>query len=285
MGNKFEKELSSYFNQEDLTFTKEDREQTIRKIRNQATVQHHQKRNITRPIVPIMATIAVFILAIALIPSLILNEKQNSDADKSITSTEEGDWDSVLLLMGEDTDRHRNPFNLLLTFNFDKESVKVVSLPRDLYVDRYNGEGEKLEKTKLLHVRAHDNDPAASVKTVSNYLDIPIDYYALMPMDEIFQLLGIDNENKKYEIEEQNNLANLLEKDQKFPELIELISHHQTNLTDDVFNQMKKKSYQYDIIQLEEGLNTFVEDEIYYVELEPSFLEKLKNDLQSHIDK
>lgn len=279
MASKFEKELSSYLDQEDLTFTKDDRKKTFNKIHNQTTTQHHNKSSFTRPIVPIMATIAVFILAIALIPSFILNEKQNSDADKSITVAEEGNGDSVLLLMGEDADRHRNPFNLLLTFNFDKESVKVVSLPRDLYVDRYNAEGEKFEKTKLLHVGAHDNDPAASVKTVSHYLDIPIDYYALMPMEEIIQLLGIDDKNKIYEIEEQNSLANLLEKDQKFPELMELISHHQTNLTEDIFNQMEKKSYQYDIIQLEEGLNNIFEDEIYYVELEPSFLEKLKNDL------
>ncbi|WP_018933419.1 LCP family protein [Gracilibacillus lacisalsi] len=279
MVSKFEKELSSYLNQEDLSFTKDDREKTFNKIHSQTTTQYHNKSSFTRPIVPIMATIAVFILAIALIPSFILNEKQNSEADKSITSAEEGNGDSVLLLMGEDADRHRNPFNLLLTFNFDKESVKVVSLPRDLHVDRYNAEGEKFEKTKLLHVGAHDNDPAASVKTVSHYLDIPIDYYALMPMEEIFQLLGIDDENKIYEIEEQNSLANLLEKDQKFPELMELISHHQTNLTEDIFNQMEKKSNQYDIIQLEEGLNNIFEDEIYYVELEPSFLEKLKNDL------
>ncbi|QGH35689.1 hypothetical protein GI584_17255 [Gracilibacillus salitolerans] len=282
MVNKFQKELSSYVDEEELTFTKEDREQTIQKIRNQKTTQHNNKGSYTRPIMPIMATLAVLVLAIALIPSLIVNERINTKSDSVITSSENEEGFSVLL-MGEDATRHRNPFNLLLTFHPDKENVKVVTFPRDLYVDRYNADGEKFEKTKLLHVGAYAPNPEASVITVSNYLDIPIDYYALMPMEEIFQLLGIDNKSKINEIEEQNSIANLLKKDQKFPELIELISHHQTNLTEDVFNQMEMKPYQYDIIQLEEGLNDIFVNEIYYVELESSFLEKLRNDLQNHI--
>ncbi|MGN8644651.1 LCP family glycopolymer transferase [Gracilibacillus sp. HCP3S3_G5_1] len=282
MDNKLKKELSSYLDKQDLKYTKKDRERTMQTIRNQTTTNQNNKRSYTRPILPIIASFAVLVLAIALLPSLIGNEKPNAEQD-SIIAPPEKEKGFAVLLMGEDVTSKRNPFNLLLTFNTDQKSVKVVSLPRDLYVDRYNAESEKFEKTKLLHVGAHDSDPVASMNTVSYYLDIPIDYYALMPLEEILQLLEIDSQSDIKDIAEQNSLANLLNEEQVFPELMELISHHQTNMTKDVFNKMNKESRQYEMIEIEEELNSIFVDEIYYVELESSSLERLKNDLQHHI--
>lgn len=118
-----------------------------------------------------------------------------------------------ILFMGVDDSDTRNEGNsrsdamILATFNKKEHSVDLLSIPRDSYV--YVPEVDR--QTKITHAHAYGG-AQASVETVENFLNVPVDYYAEINfnafMDIIDTLGGIDVE-VPYELYEQNS------KDQK----------------------------------------------------------------------
>jgi polyisoprenyl-teichoic acid--peptidoglycan teichoic acid transferase len=118
-----------------------------------------------------------------------------------------------ILFMGVDDSDTRDQSNsrsdamILATFNKDEHSVDLLSIPRDSYV--YVPEVDR--KTKITHAHAYGG-AQASVETVENFLNVPVDYYAEINfnafMDIIDTLGGIEVE-VPYELYEQNS------KDQK----------------------------------------------------------------------
>lgn len=86
-----------------------------------------------------------------------------------------------ILLLGADergADKGRSDSIMLLTLNPKDSSMKIVSIPRDTYTEIV-GKGKK---DKINHAYAFGGIDM-SVKTVENFLDIPIDYYIEVNME------------------------------------------------------------------------------------------------------
>ncbi|MBO1579775.1 LytR family transcriptional regulator [Bacillus sp. XF8] len=86
-----------------------------------------------------------------------------------------------ILLLGADergADKGRSDTIMLLTLNPKDSSMKMVSIPRDTYTEIV-GKGKK---DKINHAYAFGGIDM-SVKTVENFLDIPVDYYIEVNME------------------------------------------------------------------------------------------------------
>ncbi|WP_053365626.1 LCP family glycopolymer transferase [Bacillus sp. FJAT-27245] len=80
-----------------------------------------------------------------------------------------------VLLLGVDQregDRGRPDSLMLLTINPDEESIKLVSIPRDTYA-KIIGKGVE---DKINHAYTYGGVDM-SIKTIENFLDVPIDYF------------------------------------------------------------------------------------------------------------
>ncbi|MED3915641.1 LytR family transcriptional regulator [Priestia megaterium] len=86
-----------------------------------------------------------------------------------------------ILLLGVDqrgADRGRSDSLMLLTVNPDKQAVKMLSIPRDTRTEII-GKGKE---DKINHAYAFGGVDM-SIKTVENFLNIPIDYYIQVNME------------------------------------------------------------------------------------------------------
>ncbi|SHF75493.1 LCP family protein [Ornithinibacillus halophilus] len=141
------------------------------------------------------------------------HEKLERDEDKSNLRAEKVDplQDNVsVLFLGVDTSEHRNYGEksrtdaiILATFNKQKSSVKLLSIPRDtlVYVPEvgYN--------TKINHAHFHGG-PDATVETVEEFLNVPVDYFVRMNFEAFVQVvdaLGGIMFDVPYEIVESNS--------------------------------------------------------------------------------
>ena len=104
-----------------------------------------------------------------------------------------------ILLIGVDGGEKRGVENtrsdalMVATFNEKQKSVKLMTIPRDAYV--YIPEVEY--STKINHAHAFGG-PRATIETVENLLDIPIDYYVSLNFEAFMSVIdaldGIDIE-------------------------------------------------------------------------------------------
>lgn len=86
-----------------------------------------------------------------------------------------------VLILGVDErngDKGRSDTMIVLTVNPKKESIKMLSIPRDTYTDII-GRGTK---DKINHAYAFGGEQMA-IDSVENFLDIPIDYYGRINME------------------------------------------------------------------------------------------------------
>lgn len=103
-----------------------------------------------------------------------------SESEQRVINLAAGDPISILLL-GVDQregDRGRPDSLILLTANPGDQSTKMVSIPRDTYTEII-GQGTK---DKINHSYTYGGVDM-SIKTIENFLDIPIDYYVEVNMD------------------------------------------------------------------------------------------------------
>ncbi len=135
------------------------------------------------------------------------------DRDKSDLREEYVDpkFDNVsILLMGIDSSDKRGADEsartdalMVATLNKDDKSIKLLSIPRDSYVYI----PEVGYETKINHAHAHGG-PRATIETVENLLDIPIDYYVRVNfeafMDVVDAVDGITMD-VPYELQEQDS--------------------------------------------------------------------------------
>lgn len=101
---------------------------------------------------------------------------------------------------------------MLATLNEKEKSVKLVSIPRDsyVYIDEVG------YKTKINHAHAYGG-PKATIKTVEELLDIPVDYYVRLDfyafMEVVDALEGIEVEvpyaMKEKDSNDRNNAIQL----------------------------------------------------------------------------
>lgn len=101
-----------------------------------------------------------------------------------------------ILLMGVDSNEKRRDNNqnqltdtlMLATLNKDDKSVKLLSIPRDSYV--YVPEVDKT--TKITHAHGYGG-PSATVDTVENLLDVPVDYWVKINFDAFIEVVDALN--------------------------------------------------------------------------------------------
>ncbi|WP_337018000.1 LCP family protein [Oceanobacillus massiliensis] len=115
-----------------------------------------------------------------------------------------------VLIMGVDASDVRSNANnsrtdtlMLATLNKEDKSVKLLSIPRDTYVYI----PEVGYETKINHAHAFGG-PQATIETVENLLDIPVDYYVKLNFDAFIDVVDAVNGievDVPYEINEQNS--------------------------------------------------------------------------------
>ncbi|AXI08699.1 LytR family transcriptional regulator [Oceanobacillus zhaokaii] len=111
---------------------------------------------------------------------------KRSEAEQRVINLSEGDPISILLL-GVDQregDRGRPDSLMLLTANPEDKSIKMLSIPRDTYTEII-GKGTKDKINHSYTYGGVDN----SIKTIENFLDVPIDYYVEVNMDGFKDLI------------------------------------------------------------------------------------------------
>src|SRR5699024_7601359 len=91
---------------------------------------------------------------------------------------------------------------ILATLNKDEKSVKLLSIPRDSYVEvpGYN-------KTKINHAHSHGG-PQLTIETVENLFDIPVDYFVKINFEAFIDVVDALNGitvDVPYELKEQNS--------------------------------------------------------------------------------
>lgn len=115
---------------------------------------------------------------------------------------------------GQGSDNSRSDALILATLNNKEKTVKLVSIPRDSYVYIPYIDGED----KITHAHAYGGT-LASIETVEELFDIPVDYYVRMNFNafiEVVDALGgievdVDIPYAFYEMDENDNKSIYLE--------------------------------------------------------------------------
>lgn len=133
----------------------------------------------------------------------------NREKKREVSAESLVDNVSVLIIGVDDSskrgfnDSSRSDALLLATFNKEKKSIKLLSIPRDSYV--YIPEVGK--KDKINHAHAFGG-PVATIETVEKLLDIPVDYYVKLNFNAFIDIIdaldGIEVE-VPYTFSEQNS--------------------------------------------------------------------------------
>ncbi|MGP4106084.1 LCP family protein [Virgibacillus sp. L01] len=100
-------------------------------------------------------------------------------------------------------DHSRTDTLMLATLNKEEKSVKMLSIPRDSYVYI----PEVGYETKINHAHAYGGIDA-TVKTVENLMDIPVDYYVKLNFEAFIDVVNAVNGitvDVPYELYEQNS--------------------------------------------------------------------------------
>jgi polyisoprenyl-teichoic acid--peptidoglycan teichoic acid transferase len=267
-----------------LTYTKEDREKTLKKIKDR-TKNKNRFFSYKRKVMPILsASIIIVIVPILLFSNLQgSNEAPQENSTLQATSQQEEVSFSALLI-GEDPTNDRNNINILLTFNSHNNSMKLVPLPRDLYIDILNREGDIIKKDKIIHSLAINSNPESVMNTVSHLFKIPIDYYSIVPEQEIYNLLDISLDDEEKFISPKEFVI-LLEK-VSFKKFENLIKKGENNFDKETLNNfapIKNRQESIRAIDIEAGTEEKIINGIYYKEIKKEILEKTSNILNEHI--
>lgn len=195
-----------------LTFTKEDRNAVFEEIRKRDENHHTQKNVSSKKFVPMTVSLLVIGLCMILfLPSMLsgnLIEKSNSSnlnqgSNTGVASESNAlvtEFSTSLITVKSKAMDNRIYLNLLVTYSKDKKMMKVVSLPNDTYAPVSENKDGTIFYDKLLF--AYQFGDAENVKTtVSKFFDIPIDYYAVLDLKTISELIesmnGIEYELQK----------------------------------------------------------------------------------------
>ncbi|MFC4025038.1 LCP family protein [Oceanobacillus longus] len=83
-----------------------------------------------------------------------------------------------------DSENSRSDALILATFNKNKGSVKLLSIPRDsfVFIPPLN------YSTKINHAHAHGG-PRATIETIENFLHVPVDYYVRMNFNAFVEVV------------------------------------------------------------------------------------------------
>lgn len=270
MGKK-EREYISFIENESLTFTEADRQQTLQQIH---TAKKKRKRTSTSYIGPTIATMLIVILAIGVImPSLYTKDNQAVSTDVKNTF-------SVLILAEES---HRSVFQLVLTYNSAMESIKLVPIPRDAYATIIDAHKDNMWKDKIANAMAYNQEIEPVIATFENYLDVPIDYYAVISTEFLKDWVETDKHRSTTKmvwdkINYKENSSKLVE------QLTEQIES--TNLSSAKLDKIRDGIHSFSIetkdITIKKKKITV--DGIYYEKIDEGVLNQISNELNEHLN-
>lgn len=200
--------FSSKSNQE-LQFTKEDRQKVFEQIKKKDSGSYMQKKSpiSLQKFAPVAVSILIigiclFLLMPSIVPGNLTKEpitiNFNQESNRSTASNpvvEEDKVSTTLITVKSEEMGNRIYLNMLFTYNKDKKTMKVVSFPAETYAPVSTNHNGREIYDKLLF--AYPLGGADNVKkTVSKLLDLPIDYYSVIDVETISTLFdsinGID---------------------------------------------------------------------------------------------
>lgn len=164
--------------------------------------------------------------------------------------------------------------------------MKLVPLPPDLYIDILNGDGDIIKKDKIIHALAKNSNPEAVLNTVSHLFKIPIDYYSIVPEQDIYNVIGISIDDEEKFISPKE-LVISLEK-VSFNQFKTLMEKGENNLDEETLNYLAPLENRHESIRaidIEAGTEEKYINGIYYKEIKKEILEKTSNILNEHIEK
>lgn len=203
--NRFREKIN-YTTDQELNFTKEDRNKVFEQIHKSQTENYRKKKSFSSPNKSIPFTVSLLVAGLCLflfLPSMLqggVNQNTNSsdlntEPNRTVPSTtgiEDAKVLTTLITVKSKEMDNRIYLNLLLSYSRDKKKMKVVSLPYDTYAPI----GENLDGTsindKLLF--AYNFGGAENVRTtVSKLFDLPIDNFAVIDLDTFSTLIETMN--------------------------------------------------------------------------------------------
>ncbi|WP_200410795.1 LCP family glycopolymer transferase [Virgibacillus salexigens] len=291
MNKKFKKEVFSYLEKEDLKFTKEDRIETLNKIQDRKDQKQGSNRTLLntgkRYVVPVLGSVTAIILALViLLPNLNFGNEMVQETEQQAYQQE--DLSFSVLLLGKDSageTNRRSNINIVLTYNSDDNSMNVVSIPREAHVEIFNSKGEIIDNDKLMHASAYEPDPEAAITTVSNLLDISIDYYATFSEEHIYNKLGIVKEDLKGNRELISEMGDLIKDQLSASEIKALLEESgKKNIPNGSLNQMEDmNSVSMQVIDMAQEAEEKIIKGVYYTEINQNLLEKTSDTLNKHL--
>ena len=200
--------FSSKSNQE-LQFTKEDRQKVFEQIKKKDSGSYMQKKSpiFLQKFAPVAVSILIigiclFLFMPSIVPGNLTKEPStinfNQESNRSTASNpvvEEEKVSTTLITVKSEEMDNRIYLNLLFTYNKDKKIMKVVSFPAETYAPVSTDNNGTETYDKLLF--AYQFGGADNVKkTLSKLLGLPIDYYSVIDVETISTLFdsinGID---------------------------------------------------------------------------------------------
>lgn len=176
---------------QDLRFTKEDRNEVFEKIRKLEKDITKKKSFISssKKFAPLTASLVVvglclFLFIPSILPGKIASESSgriDSNGNASESVAQENEIITTLLTVKDAN--YRIPINLILTYSKDLNKMKVLSIPRDTYTP-IGGTERTTSYDKLSHAYVNGSGGAEDVRTaISNLFDLKIDYHAVMDLE------------------------------------------------------------------------------------------------------
>ncbi len=202
MKDKNLKDTFNHISNQELTFTKEDREKVFEQL-HKMKKNHIQKKSlvsISKKLAPLTASLfAVGLCLLFFIPTVLegnINNENNGTDSNEVGSQAKVDENFTTLFMVKD-ENNRIPINLLLTYSKDKKMMKVLSIPRDTYAPISDKNDGTTSYDKLTFAYKYGSGGAENVRTtVSKLFNLTIDYYAVIDLETFSTLIdsvnGID---------------------------------------------------------------------------------------------
>ena len=194
---------------QDLQFTREDRQKVFEQLRELDENPQTKKRSFISSVKFVPLTVSLLVVSLCMIlflPSILpgnIDKESNSseihkESNTSVASdpvVEEAEYYTTLITVKSKEMDNQIYLNLLLTYSKDKKIMKVASLPNLSYVPVEDNDDGTTVYDKLLF--AYNFGGAENVRTtVSKFLDLPIDYYAVIDLETFSKLIdsvnGID---------------------------------------------------------------------------------------------
>ncbi len=204
MKDKSLKDTFNHMSNQELTFTKEDRDEVFEQLHKMEKNNFQKKTlvSISKKFAP--HTVSLFALGLCLllfIPMILqgnVNNENNGTDSNGVVAQKDKDYTALFTVKDENNRIH---INLLLAYSKDKKTMKVLSIPRDTYAPILNNDGTTTYD-KLTFAYVHGSGGAESVRTtVSNLFDLPIDYYAVMDLETLSTMIDAVN-GIEYDLQE-----------------------------------------------------------------------------------